>query len=51
VDCTEDFEPALRVALAAGKPTLLHLRLSTDVPTSRITLTAIRDAVRMRLGQ
>ena len=44
VDHTEDFEPALRAALAADKPTLIHLRLSTDVSTSRSTLTAIRAA-------
>ena len=51
VDRTEDFEPALRAAMQAGKPALLHLRLSTDVSTSRTTLTAIRDAARKRLGQ
>ncbi|MGN6827206.1 thiamine pyrophosphate-binding protein [Paucibacter sp. M5-1] len=51
VDHTEDFAPALQAALAAGKPTLLHLRLSTDVSTSRSTLTAIREAARQRLGQ
>jgi acetolactate synthase-1/2/3 large subunit len=51
VDHTEDFEPALRQALAAGKPTLLHLRLSTDVSTSRSTLSAIREAAKKRLGQ
>lgn len=44
VDHTEDFEPALRAALAADQPTLIHLRLSTDVSTSRSTLTAIRAA-------
>jgi len=48
VDHTEDFEPALKAALLAGKPTLLHLRLSTDVSTSRTTLSAIRKSA---LGQ
>ncbi|WP_349743242.1 thiamine pyrophosphate-binding protein [Roseateles cavernae] len=51
VDHTEDFAPALQAALTAGKPTLLHLRLSTEVSTSRSTLTAIREAARQRLGQ
>ena len=41
---TEGFEPALRRALAAGKPTLLHLKLDSDVSTSRSTLSAIRAA-------
>ncbi|KQY81730.1 thiamine pyrophosphate-binding protein [Pelomonas sp. Root1444] len=36
--------PALDAAIAAGKPALLHLRLSSDVSTSRSTLTAIREA-------
>ena len=51
VERTEDFEPALRVALQAGKPTLIHLRLSADVSTSRSTLGAIRAAAQIRLGQ
>ena len=51
VDHTEDFEPALRAALATGKPTLIHLRLSSDVSTSRSTLTAISNAAKKRLGQ
>ena len=44
-DCvrmTEAFEPALKAALGAGKPALIHLKLDTDVITSRTTLTAIR---------
>jgi len=32
--------------IAAGKPALLHLRLSSDVSTSRSTLTAIREAAK-----
>jgi len=48
VDRTEDFEPALRRALAADGPTLLHLKLPTDVITTRSTLTAIREAALKR---
>jgi acetolactate synthase-1/2/3 large subunit len=49
-DRTEQFEPLLRDALAADRPTLLHLRLDADVITSRTTLSAIRDAARARGG-
>jgi acetolactate synthase-1/2/3 large subunit len=42
VEATVAFEPALRRALAAGRPTLLHLKLDTDVSTTRTTLGAIR---------
>ncbi|MDR7331830.1 thiamine pyrophosphate-binding protein [Roseateles asaccharophilus] len=48
---TEQVGSALDGAIAAGKPALLHLRLSSDVSTSRSTLSAIRDAARERLGQ
>jgi len=48
---TEDFEPALQAALALDKPTLIHLRLSSDVSTSRSTLTAISEAARKRLAE
>ncbi len=51
IERTEEFEPALRAALQAGKPTLIHLRLSADVSTSRSTLGAIRAAAVKRLGQ
>ncbi|MGM9515805.1 thiamine pyrophosphate-binding protein [Roseateles sp. DB2] len=51
IEKTEDFEPALRAAIAQERPTLFHLRLSSDVSTSRSTLSAIRDAARQRLGQ
>ncbi|MEJ6000090.1 thiamine pyrophosphate-binding protein [Paucibacter soli] len=51
VDRTEDFAAALDAALQAGKPTLIHLRLATDVSTSRATLSSIRAAARQRLGQ
>ncbi len=39
---TEDFEPALRAAMAADRPALIHLKLDPDVITSRTTLSAIR---------
>jgi acetolactate synthase-1/2/3 large subunit len=44
VDRTADFEPALQRAIEAGTPTLLHLKLDTDVST----LTAIRGAALRR---
>jgi acetolactate synthase-1/2/3 large subunit len=44
LDTTAAFEPALQRALAADGPTLLHLKLSSDVSTSRSTLSAIREA-------
>ncbi len=48
IDRTEDFGPALQAAIEAGTPTLLHLKLDTDVITSRGTLTAIRKAALAR---
>ncbi|MFT3821475.1 MAG: thiamine pyrophosphate-binding protein [Rubrivivax sp.] len=48
VDRTEAFEPAFARALAAQQPTLLHLKLDTDVSTTRSTLTAIRAAALAR---
>ncbi len=51
VDTTAQFEPALRAALNAGVPALLHLKLDTDVSTSRATLTAIREQARTRLAK
>ena len=48
IDHTAAFEPALRRALEAGKPTLLHVKLSADVSTSRTTLSAIRSAALQR---
>ncbi len=43
VDRTAQFEPAFAAALAADKPTLIHVKLDADVSTSRATLTAIRE--------
>ncbi len=52
VDRTEQFEPALEAAIAAvesaGRPALLHLKLDTDVSTTRQTLSDIRDAAKRR---
>jgi acetolactate synthase-1/2/3 large subunit len=44
VTATAQFEPAFQAALQSGKPSLLHLKLPTDVITSRTTLTKIREA-------
>jgi acetolactate synthase I/II/III large subunit len=44
VERTEGFEPVLTRALAEERPWLIHLRLPTDVITSRTTLTAIRNS-------
>jgi acetolactate synthase-1/2/3 large subunit len=48
VDRTADFEPALVAALAAGRPALIHVRLATDVITSRTSLAAIRRKAEAR---
>ncbi len=48
-ESTAQVGPALDAAIAAGKPALLHLRLSSDVSTSRTTLAAIREAASQRL--
>ena len=45
---TADFEGAFAEALASGKPTLLHLKLDTDVSTTRASLSAIRQAALQR---
>jgi acetolactate synthase-1/2/3 large subunit len=50
VDRTEQFEPAFAQAMAADRPTLLHLKLDTDVITSRTTITALRDAALKKRG-
>jgi len=51
VDRTEQFEPAFAEALAADRPTLLHLLLDTDVITTRTSLQAIRQSAAKRLGR
>ena len=46
VQQTGSFEAAFAEALQAGAPMLIHLKLSSDVSTSRSTLSAIREAAR-----
>jgi acetolactate synthase-1/2/3 large subunit len=48
VQATAEFESALTAALAADRPTLIHLRLDVDVSTTRSTLTALREAALSR---
>jgi acetolactate synthase-1/2/3 large subunit len=50
VDRTGDFEAAFARALAADRPTLLHLKLDADVSTTRTTLSAIRAASLAKAG-
>jgi acetolactate synthase-1/2/3 large subunit len=51
VERTEDFAPALAKAIAEpDRPLLIHIKLDSDVSTSRATLSAIRDAAKQRLG-
>jgi len=49
-ESTAQVGPALGAAIAGAKPALLHLRLSSDVSTSRATLTAIREAAQKKAG-
>ena len=49
VEKTADFEPAFQLALACEQPTLLHLKLATEVSNTRSTLTAIRANALARL--
>jgi acetolactate synthase-1/2/3 large subunit len=44
IEATTQFEPALQRAIEAGRPTLLHLKLDSEVSNSRTTLSAIRAA-------
>jgi acetolactate synthase-1/2/3 large subunit len=41
---TAAFEAAFKAALDSGRPSLLHIKLPTEVITSRTTLSAIRQA-------
>jgi acetolactate synthase-1/2/3 large subunit len=50
VEHTAGFESAFAQALAAAQPSLIHLKLPTDVITSRTTLTLIRQAAERRIG-
>jgi acetolactate synthase-1/2/3 large subunit len=44
VTTTAEFEPALRRAIASGKPAVIEVRIDPEAITSRTTLTAIRSA-------
>jgi acetolactate synthase-1/2/3 large subunit len=46
VDQTAQFEPAFAAALAAGRPTLIHVKQDAEVSSTRSTLTEIRAAAR-----
>jgi acetolactate synthase-1/2/3 large subunit len=48
VTTTAQFEPSFRAALDSGKPSLLHLKLPSDVITSRTTLSKIREAAQRK---
>jgi acetolactate synthase I/II/III large subunit len=48
VDRTEAFASALQRATLAGKPALLHVKLDSNVSTSRTTLAALREAAQRR---
>jgi acetolactate synthase-1/2/3 large subunit len=44
VESTEEFAPALKRALASGKPAILHCLIDPEVITPTTTLEKIRDA-------
>jgi acetolactate synthase-1/2/3 large subunit len=48
VETTAAFEPAFVAALAADGPTLIHVKLDTDVITTRTTLSALRETALRR---
>ena len=48
VERTAEFEAAFAAALGADRPTLIHVKLDTDVSTTRTTLSAIREAALRR---
>jgi acetolactate synthase I/II/III large subunit len=48
VEHTAAFEPAFARAMAADRPSLIHLKLPTEVITSRTTIAAIRAAAQAR---
>ena len=41
---TEQFEPAFAKAMAPGAPMLIHIKLDSDVSTTRASLSGIRQA-------
>ena len=48
VNNTKAFMPALELALAAGRPALLHLRVDSEAITTRTTLSAVRAAAQQQ---
>jgi acetolactate synthase-1/2/3 large subunit len=50
VQATGEFEAAFAAALAADRPTLIHVKLDVDVSTTRATLSAIRATAARRSG-
>jgi acetolactate synthase-1/2/3 large subunit len=48
VERTAQFEPAFMEAMAADRPSLIHVRLDTEVISPRTTISAIREAARTR---
>jgi acetolactate synthase-1/2/3 large subunit len=48
---TEQFRPAFRRALAAGRPALIELRIDPEAITPRLTLSQIREAARRSMSQ
>jgi acetolactate synthase-1/2/3 large subunit len=47
VERTEEFVPAFEAAIAAGRISLIEIRLDPEVITTRTTLSAIRRAARV----
>ena len=47
VERTEEFEAAFMTALQAGAPMLIHIKMDSDISTTRGTLSAIRAAARL----
>ena len=43
VERTADFEAAFERALAAGKPSIIHVKTDAEAITSRITMTKLRE--------
>ena len=48
IDRTEQIAGAVQRAVEAGTPSLLHVKLPTDVITTRTTLAAIRSAAQKK---
>jgi len=50
IDSTDQFEPALKAALAHAGGTLIEVALDPEVITTRATMAAIREAAIQRRG-